>query len=118
VVSTGVSGASLSSSGAVAITTLIAPAGTYAFSLAISDAVAVVTSGGGPGSEVTCYLDSSIGVAVTLLADGAPVDVANSNVVSLSSLTTITVSCYASFDVRDVTADLTWDELTITATTL
>jgi hypothetical protein len=100
------------------ITTLTAPAGTYAISLALTDAVAVQTSGGGFGAEAGCYVDNGPGITLTVPADGTSYDLAGSGVLSITSTTVFTVNCYASFDVRDVIADLTWSELTITATAL
>jgi len=100
-----------------------APAGTYAVSYTFTGASAVVISGGGPSnSYVYCNLrdNASFTLSTNFVADGAPHDVANSGVVSITAPTTFTVSCYISYGMGGYPVDAlaSWADLTITATPL
>lgn len=114
---TGPSGVSLDWSSGTAVTSVIVPAGTYAVSLSITAGVGVQTSGGGPGAMVGCYLDPSF-VGFSNVADGSAHDGLGSGVISLGTSTTLTVYCWTNYDVFAVTTDLSWSEMTVSATRL
>lgn len=121
--STGPTGAALTWNDSTVVASLTAPAGTYAVSYTFTDASAAVTSGGGPSnSSVNCTLsnNASFSLYTSFVADGAPYDVANSGVVSITAPTTFTVFCNVSYGMGGYPVDAlaSWADLTITATPL
>ena len=121
--STGASGAALTWNDSASVASVTAPAGTYAVSYAFTDASAVITAGGGPSnSYVNCTLsdNASFSLYTSFVADGAPHDVANSGVVSITAPTTFTVFCNVSYGMGGYPVDAlaSWADLKITATLL